>query len=104
MYGSETEEHPFGYDWPARFPEHVQVQVGEGWAVFSAQGEGAWWLIFDEGTLADFLDPVDDSEVLASLVRLERFDDRDAWATAISELLLRRRPPTVRMVKHLRDD
>lgn len=104
MHGRNDEHHPFDYDWQARFPEHEFVLGGEGWAVFSAQGEGAWWLVFDDGTLADFMDSELDADRLATLVRLQRFDDRDEWEAAVEQLRRRGRPNTRRMVKRLRED
>ena len=103
MQGRDVEQHPAGYEWSARFPEYERLLAGEGWVMFTARGEGAWWLVFDEGTLADFLDPVEDAALLATLVRLERFDDRRAWEAAVVDLR-RRGVATRRMVKYLPED
>jgi hypothetical protein len=73
-----VERHAFRYPWRERFPDARQVAGFEGGAVHEAQGEGAYWLIKDEGTMAAFLDPEEDAGLLASLVSLERHTDRAA--------------------------
>jgi hypothetical protein len=81
-----AERHPFGYPWRKRFPDARQVAGFEGGAVYEAEAEGAYWLIKDEGTMADFLDPDTDADLLASLVALKRYTDRvsrDAAADAV---------------------
>jgi hypothetical protein len=103
MHRRADEQHPFDYDWQTRFPEHERVLGGEGWTVSSARAEDAWWLIFDDGTLAEFMDPVEDGERTATLVRLERFEDPGAWRAAIDRLRSQGRP-TRRMVKYLNED
>ena len=91
------ERHPFGYPWRDRFPNALRVAGFEGGAVYRAEGEGAYWLIKDEGTMADFLDPDEDADILASLVSLERYEDRDAFAAAIARMReARRRASTSR--------
>jgi hypothetical protein len=101
VHGRHVEQHPFNYNWIRRFPDYELVVGGEGTSVFSARGEGAWWLIYDEGTLGEFLDPVADAALRATLVRLERFDDREEWESAVQAF---RRRPAQRMVKRLRED
>ena len=65
--------------WRERFPNAERVVGAEGGAVYAAESEGAWWLITDEGTMADFLD---EEDVRPSSVKLRRFDDRAAWEAA----------------------
>lgn len=77
-----VERHPFRDPWPDRFPGARRVAGFEGGAVYEAEGEAAFWLIKDEGTMADFLDPDEDADLLASLVSLERYDDRAARDSA----------------------
>jgi hypothetical protein len=84
------ERHPFSYPWRERFPDARQVAGFEGGAVYEASGEGAYWLIKDEGTMADFLDPDDDAGLLASLVSLERYTDRSAHDAAADAMRRRR--------------
>lgn len=80
------ERHAFRYPWRKRFPNARRVARLEGGAVYEAEGEGAYWLIKDEGTMADFLDPDEDADLLASLISLERYEDRDALAAAIQRM------------------
>jgi len=80
----DVERHSWGYDWTDRFPDATRVAGFEGGAVYAAQADGAWWLITDEGTLADFLDDVADADILGQLIRIERFPDRPSWQAAIA--------------------
>jgi hypothetical protein len=77
--GPVVEHHPYGYRWRQRFPTAEILADFEGGAVYAAQGEGAFWVIKDEGTMVDFLDPQEDASLLESLVKLQRFGSRDAW-------------------------
>lgn len=88
-----VERHPFDYPWEKRFPDAREVAVYEGGAVYEAEAEGAYWLIKDEGTMADFIDPEQDADLLAILVSLERYDDRDAFAAAVKRARQARRRP-----------
>jgi len=82
MSPSEIERHPARYRWSQRFPDHEEVLLVEGGAVYAARGEDAFWVILDEGTLADFPDDAGD---LGTLITLERFDDEAAWLARIAE-------------------
>ncbi len=86
-----AEHHPFGYRWHERFPNATRVAGFEGGAVFAADAEGAFWLIKDEGTMADFLDSVEDADLLARLVTLERFTDRQSRDDAVARMIERHR-------------
>ena len=79
MTEPETESHPFNYPWRQRFPDAVRVAGAEGGAVYAAEAEDGWWVITDEGTMADFLDPDEDADLLASMVKLTRFEDDASW-------------------------
>ncbi len=57
----------------------------EGGAVYACQAEGAWWLIIDEGTLVDLLDPDAEADVSAQLVTVQRFVDVASWEDAQAE-------------------
>lgn len=85
-----VERHPSHYQWHRRFPDARQVAGFEGGAVYEAENEGAYWLIKDEGTLADFLDPDEDADLLASLVSLDRYADRAARDAAVDAMRRRR--------------
>ena len=81
-----VERRAAGYPWRKRFPHARRVTALEGGAVYAAEGEGAYWLIKDEGTMADSLDPDEDADLLASLVALERYADHGAFAAAIMRI------------------
>jgi hypothetical protein len=78
MTDERIERHRHGYPWRKRFPHAERVMLGEGGGVYSAEGEGAWWLITDEGTMADFIESDVDG-----LIALRRFDDSHSWKQAI---------------------
>lgn len=77
-----VEYHPARYNWQSRFEDLQALNKMEGGAVYAAKGEGAMWIIKDEGTLADFL-PEDDSAQEA-LIRLERYEDHLSWERAVA--------------------
>lgn len=86
--GYSVEHRPAGYRWKERFPHAHRVAGFEGGAVYEAEGEGAFWLISDEGTLADLLNPEEDAGLIARLVKLERFaheSDRELAAEAVRQ-------------------
>lgn len=97
----DVERHPAGYRWSKRAFEDVQVLLlGEGVAAYAARGENAFWIIEDEGTLADFLP--DDDPLRQQLIRLERYEDAESWTNATAAIVHRAqqnlarpgRPPT----------
>ena len=67
-------DSPSMTDWRERFPDAERVVAMEGGAVYSAAGEGAWWLITDE---VDMLDG-------ERHVAISRFDDELEWQRAIT--------------------
>jgi hypothetical protein len=87
----QTENHRSGYAWRQRGFSHIQVLArGEGSAVYSVTGEGSYWIIKDQGTLADFLGP-DDEDLLESLIVLERYEGKERWLGAIDAIVSRER-------------
>jgi hypothetical protein len=80
-----TEHHRYDYRWRERFPGAFAVLLLEGGAVFAAHDEIAYWLITDEGTLADFALP-EDEDMLDAMVKIERFEDEASWRAAIDAL------------------
>lgn len=76
MADRRIERHPHDYAWRKRFPDAERVMLGEFGGVYAAEGEGAWWLITDEGTMADFLEDEHDA---GGLVALRRFEDVNNW-------------------------
>jgi hypothetical protein len=87
-----VEQHPAGYPWKARFPGAELLAGLEGGAVFTAEAEASWWLISDESTMADFLHPDDDADLLARLVTLRRFGSRAAWEVECTAALAKAAP------------
>lgn len=82
MADERIERHPHDYAWDKRFPDAKPVMQGEGGGVYAAEAEGAWWLITDEGTMADFLD---DEDNVGGLVSLRRFEDVHSWTQSLVE-------------------
>lgn len=79
-----VEHHPSRYPWTNRGFENIRVLAkGEGSATYAATGEGALWIIKDEGALADFLP----EEEHGGLIRLERYEDEKAWDRAVSSIV-----------------
>ncbi|MGB1286790.1 MAG: hypothetical protein ACPG7F_09680 [Aggregatilineales bacterium] len=78
------ESHPWNYNWNRRFPENEMVFLFEGSALFSAEKDGKYYLISDNGTMADFLDENDPSErkILDTMISITGFDtleEREAY-------------------------
>lgn len=72
-----VEHHGFGYSWKGRLTELELLAQSEGETILAAKGEGAFWIVHDAGTLADFLPKGD--PLLDSLLELERYDDPEEW-------------------------
>lgn len=81
-----VERRPFGYPWRERSPGAQRVAGFEGGAVYEAEGEGAYWLITDEVTMADFLELDEDAALLALLVSLKRYRDRATRDAAVDAM------------------
>lgn len=82
-----VEYHPARYGWKSRFEDVRVIEKKEGGATYAATGEGAYWVVSDEGTLADFL--LEDEH--DGLIRLTRYDDRDKWERAVAAIVERAR-------------
>ena len=75
------EKHPMGYDARQRFPDMRRVKLFEGGAIYAAEKFGRFYLIIDEGTMADFLMP-EDEDLLSELVKVIEFEteeEREAY-------------------------
>ena len=72
----QLEHHSWTYNLDARFPHRRKVFGFEGGYTATAEAEGKFYIIVDEGTMADFLLPNDpvDAEVLARLKTIMEFD------------------------------
>ena len=81
-----VEHHGAGYGWPDRLTVLERISAGEGEADYAAEGEGAWWIVHDSGTLADFLDDDNDATMISSLIQLVRYDDRERFERAVATL------------------
>ena len=68
------EKLPWGSRYSKRFPDCRYVWGGEGWALYVAEQAGNYYLILDEGTLADFLTEPEDADLLDQLVTLFEFE------------------------------
>ncbi len=67
--------------WRERFPDAQLVRGMEGGAIYRAETPTGSWVILDEGTMVEFLDPED--AVLAG-VTLERYANREDRDLAIA--------------------
>lgn len=56
----------------------------EGGAIYKASKDGKFYLIIDEGTLADFLDE-DDQDILDQLVKIIEFENEDELNNYLGE-------------------
>lgn len=80
-----TEQFPFGFPIQDEFPNAERELAGEGEAVLTASTDGRFQIIVDSGTLADFLDPEIDRNLLDTLVTVHHFNDeatRDRYLAA----------------------
>lgn len=85
----DAREHlPGDTRWRERFPGAELVREMEGGAIFRAETPEGCWVILDEGTMVEFLDPED--AVLAG-VTLERYATREDRDRAIARRLPRPR-------------
>jgi hypothetical protein len=78
-------EFPYNHPWRDRFPQARMVIGFEGGAVYAAEEGDKYYLILDEGTMADFLLEGKDDDLLQILVKVIEFasaDERSAYITA----------------------
>jgi hypothetical protein len=66
-------KHPFGFNYKDIYPEAKMIGGFEGGAIHKATKKGKYYLIIDEGTMADFLDD-DDRDLLDELVQIIEFE------------------------------
>jgi hypothetical protein len=85
-----VEQLPSSHRWKDRFGKIQVLSRMEGGAIYSAVGEDSFWIIYDEGTMADFLGP-EDADLIPQLLRLERYKDQERWIEAISAVAERQR-------------
>ncbi|MDO9355568.1 MAG: hypothetical protein Q7T55_17835 [Solirubrobacteraceae bacterium] len=77
MSADEVQQYRAGFDWHRDFPETQLVKRTVDVEVHLAYEDEAFWVIVDESSIAESLDPndEDDAEVLAALVRIQRHED-----------------------------
>lgn len=69
-------KHPFRYKFKERFPDAKSIAGFEGGAIYKATKDGKYYLVVDEGTLADILDE-EDKDLLEQLVQIIEFDTEE---------------------------
>ena len=80
MTSHTIERYTFGYDWSTRFVDARPFGATEGGAIYLSEINGAYYVITDESTMADFLD--DDDLRTLPLIAIHRFDtaiERDMY-------------------------
>lgn len=83
MSATESEQHPVGYDWRARFPEVQLVKRSVDVEVYLAYQDDGYWVIVDESMIADSLDPEEDADVLDELIAIQRHEDTRSLLTVL---------------------
>ena len=78
------ESHPNNYPINKIFPERRLLKGLEGGDLFLAEKDGLYYLIADEGTMADFLVP-DDYDLLNELITIYEFESEDERKQYIKE-------------------
>ena len=67
---------PLSYYFKEIYPDAKRIGGFEGGAIYKATKDGKYYLIVDEGTMADFLDE-DDKDLLDHLVQVIEFDTEE---------------------------
>lgn len=77
MSADDIQIYPASFDWRRDFPETQLVKRTVDVEVHLAYEDDAYWVIIDESSIAESLDPgdEDDADVLKTLVRIQRHDD-----------------------------
>ncbi|MDQ8046048.1 MAG: hypothetical protein AAGC46_16675 [Solirubrobacteraceae bacterium] len=77
MSADDIQIYPASFDWRRDFPETQLVKKTVDVEVHLAYEDDAYWVIVDESSIAESLDPSDedDAEVLKTLVRIQRHED-----------------------------
>lgn len=77
-------KHPIGFNYRELFPNAKMIGGFEGGAIYKATKENKYYLIIDEGTLADFLDK-DDQDLLDQLVKVIEFETEEELENYLQE-------------------
>ncbi len=104
-----TTHHPYTFSVERQFPNARHLGGWEGGGAHTAERDGKWFIIIDEGTMADFLDENDpsDREVMNRLVTVFEFDtraERDAHAASVLPMGSQPAPPPKRWWQFWRSD
>jgi hypothetical protein len=67
------ESHPSSYPIKEYFPERRVFSEFEGGCLWLAEKDDAYYVIADEGTIAEFLIPGEDDDLLDNLVKIYEF-------------------------------
>ena len=68
------EKHPYNYPIEENFPLRQRLVDFEGGSLWLAEKDGHFYVIVDEGTMADFLMPGEDDDLLNEIVKIYEFD------------------------------
>lgn len=77
-----TEEQPYSDPIEKDFPNRQILFQCEGGIVWLAEKDGRFYVITDEGSMAGFLDPEEDEDMLSQLKNIHEFDteaDRERY-------------------------
>jgi hypothetical protein len=78
------EEHPYNYQSKKRFPDMRILLEMEGGRILLAEKDERFYIIVDEGTMADFLSGDDENmrEALVQVYEFETEGEREAYIEA----------------------
>lgn len=77
-------KHPYRFNYQELYPDVEMIGGFEGGAIYKATKDDKYYLIIDEGTLADMLD-VDDQDLLDQLVKVIEFDAEEELKNYLGE-------------------
>jgi len=77
-------KHPFRYNYRELYPDAKMIGEFEGGAIYKAEKNDKYYLIIDEGTMADFLDE-DDKDLLNQLVKIIEFETEEELNNYLGE-------------------
>jgi len=69
-----VESHPYNYSIEQVFPDRRLLSGFEGGCLWLAEKDGHYYVIVDEGTMADFLMPGEDDDLLNEMVKVYEFE------------------------------
>jgi len=69
-------KYPIQFDFRGKFPDVQMIGGFEGGAIYKTIKDNKYYLIIDEGTMADFLDE-DDQDLLDQLVQIIEFETEE---------------------------